>query len=91
MTSPGVVLMVPGAAHIERCVKGHRDARHFKDRRGWICSHCGRRGVWDDTWSYYGNLECRKCARAAIDFVACSERCRGICEDVTSEPEGGRR
>ena len=70
-------LMVHGAAQIEQCEKRHRDIRHFKDALGWICSACGARTAsFTPTWGYYGNIECRKCSRSAIDWVACSEACK---------------
>ena len=70
------LLMVPGATRLDRCRRGHRDARHFQDAAGWICSVCGQRGPWTDAWGYYGTYECRVCLRAAIVWVACSETCQ---------------
>lgn len=45
--------------------------------REWICSGCGKVGAWNDKWSYFGAIGCRKCGQEpVIDFVACSEACR---------------
>lgn len=44
-------------------------------RNTWICSHCGAIGVWTESWSYYGNLECLKCQTASMEWVACSREC----------------
>jgi hypothetical protein len=45
--------------------------------REWICSGCGKVGAWNDNWSYFGAIGCRKCGQEpVIDFVACSEACR---------------
>jgi len=84
------VLVFPkGSSQIDRCVKGHRDLRHFKDGALWVCSGCGKRDQWSDSWGYMGNLECVKCARQAIEFVACSETCRTLLERP-SLPSRGR-
>lgn len=76
--------MIPGAAKVDRCVKGHRDIRHFKDAvKGWICSACGkRRASFGPTWLYHGSIECKKCSRAEIDYVACSEVCRRTLDEA---------
>jgi hypothetical protein len=72
-----ILFMAPGTATIARCVKGHRDIRHFKGKDGlWTCSACGKRAVWSDSWGYSGSIECRKCWCSAIDFVACSDACQ---------------
>lgn len=42
-----------------------------KNRRVWICSSCGRHGLWEEGWAYLGNIECRTCQTAQIDSVAC--------------------
>lgn len=51
-------------------------------RRGedWICSRCGKVGRWGPSWGYYGNVECMRCGWAQIDFVWCSDACRGELE-----------
>jgi hypothetical protein len=43
--------------------------------RIWICSNCGDRRKWGSNWGYYGNIECRHCWTARIDFVYCSDKC----------------
>lgn len=43
--------------------------------RIWRCSHCGKTDYWSDSWTYYGNIECKICWATRIDFVACSETC----------------
>jgi hypothetical protein len=44
--------------------------------REWICSGCGKVGAWNDNWSYFGAIGCRKCGQEpVIEFVACSEAC----------------
>lgn len=57
---------------------GHIPMRDFKaSAHEWICSGCGKVGVWDDGWSYFGALGCLKCGlEPVIHFVACSEVCR---------------
>jgi hypothetical protein len=42
----------------------------------WCCSACGLTSWWGDTWGYLGNMECRDCQTAQVDFVWCSEECR---------------
>jgi hypothetical protein len=44
--------------------------------RLWICSACGIREKWNHRWQYFGNLECRNCGTANIEFVTCSDNCR---------------
>lgn len=40
------------------------------------CSSCGEEFWWeDDKSSYWGNIECKHCCRAAVDSVACSPKC----------------
>lgn len=57
---------------------GHVPMRDFKSSaHEWICSGCGKVGVWGDEWSYFGAIGCRKCGQGpVIEFVACSESCR---------------
>jgi hypothetical protein len=43
--------------------------------RVWTCSHCGAKGEWTDTWSYWGSLECKYCWMADMEWVACSAAC----------------
>jgi hypothetical protein len=50
-------------------------SRQTPDGRIWKCSGCGKEGFWDDNWSYYGSIECKKCWAPDIDWVACSDRC----------------
>lgn len=66
-----------------RCVKGHRDLRHFKDGKLWICSACGKREPWSESWGYFGNIECTKCMSPAIEYVVCSDACRAQLEART--------
>lgn len=52
----------------------------------WRCSNCGYEGVWNNNWSYFGALSCRKCGcEPAIEFVVCSDKCRRAL--VAKEPE----
>jgi hypothetical protein len=41
----------------------------------WACSCCGLVEAWSEEWRYWGNIECRQCQAAAIDYVACSDWC----------------
>jgi hypothetical protein len=41
----------------------------------WRCTACGKTGVWTETWSYFGSIECRICWTADMLFVACSAAC----------------
>ena len=48
-----------------------------KPVRIWKCSACGKRDQWGNTWRHYGQLACKSCgAEPAIEFVACSPKCR---------------
>ena len=44
-------------------------------RRLWTCSLCRRTGPWEDDWAYFGNVECKRCGFARIDYVLCSSAC----------------
>ncbi len=57
---------------------GHHSMSDFKaSAHEWVCSGCGRVGLWNNAWSYFGAIGCRKCGQEpVIDFVACSESCR---------------
>jgi hypothetical protein len=50
--------------------------RTSEGRPLWLCSHCHRVAVWDDGWSYFGRLACKRDHEPCIEFVACSEACR---------------
>lgn len=70
---------------------GERDA---DKRLIWRCSRCVQVGTWNDSWRYYGNVECLKCQTADIEFVACSEQCwQELCAEhsIPSEPVKYRR
>ena len=51
----------------------------------WVCSNCGHYGLWNENWSYWGNYECRKCQRTAIDWVACSDKCAQALEMISRD------
>lgn len=44
--------------------------------RVWICSVCGKKDYWGPMWIYHGNIECKICWTARIDFVMCSDECK---------------
>jgi len=44
--------------------------------RFWTCSVCGSCKTWDDGHEYLGSIECKKCWRASIDRVTCSDECK---------------
>lgn len=52
--------------------------RDADGRLVWVCSHCGAVGRWDEQWSYLGNIECRECQTAAMEWVACSRACAKV-------------
>ena len=39
------------------------------------CFACGKEGAWSDGWCYWGNVECKKCGGAHVNWIACSEAC----------------
>lgn len=39
----------------------------------WRCSSCKHVGLWAEGFSYFGTIECRKCAHPVIERVACSK------------------
>ncbi len=43
--------------------------------RLWRCSGCSTEGPWSKSWTYYGNMECKHCGYAHMDWVACSAEC----------------
>lgn len=43
--------------------------------RLWTCSLCGRISPWGANTTYFGNIKCKNCWQAQIDFVACSKHC----------------
>jgi hypothetical protein len=43
--------------------------------RIWVCSNCDQHQKWGPSWGYYGNMECKKCGWAQIDWVACCDEC----------------
>jgi len=57
----------------------HKTIEDHKVKMGehfyWVCTNCGEYGRWNVKWSYWGSYECRKCQTAAIDWVACSDKC----------------
>lgn len=46
------------------------------ERRLWTCSNCRAASTWAESWGYFGNMECRRCQTAQIDFVYCSDACK---------------
>ena len=55
---------------------GHGRVSDFKRNGQWVCSHCGKSDAWSDSWAYHGLAECKVCLAPAIDYVACSDKCR---------------
>ena len=56
--------------------KSQNDHSHMTDHgRVWICSNCGERQRWGPSWSYWGNIECKQCGWARIDWAACCDEC----------------
>lgn len=43
--------------------------------RVWLCSNCGNRQKLGPNWGYHGNIECKRCGWARMDWVACSTEC----------------
>lgn len=49
-------------------------------RRGYKCTVCGKAGVWDKNWSYYGSYAHAEACPNDIPF-ACSEPCMKIIDN----------
>ena len=45
--------------------------------RHWHCSKCDVCAPWMPGWMYFGNIECLRCGRAAIDEVLCPKHSVG--------------
>lgn len=63
--------------------------------RIWVCAECGKRGTWEDGWSWYGSLH-QLDLTGEPEFVVCSPACRrstaargGRNPDVLDAPKGG--
>ncbi len=56
--------------------RDHTLRKRVNGRLVWKCSVCEKTGHWTDTWTYYGNIECKRCGWTQIDWVACSDRCK---------------
>lgn len=62
-----------------------------KGVRFWICSCCGLVAPWDEDWRYWGNIECRKCEAADMEYVACSGWCWDRLNKTTTLRNPGRK
>jgi len=52
--------------------------RHLGKDRYWSCTNCGKTEKWGTEWSNWSNIECVRCSQAAIDWVACSDKCADV-------------
>jgi len=48
-------------------------------RRSYKCDGCGREGLWDDNWSFYGSIGHQETCPADLP-TACSDQCMDMVE-----------